>query len=98
MNPSNPSNPSLGGGLTGSESVLSGSGLVQSNMHKFGESGSGADGFVQSNMPLETQLAYTLCITGYSEQSTCIAVFCETFLKLLRTSEELRSKLRCDTG
>ena len=45
----NPSNPSLGGGLTGSESVLSGSGFVQSNMYEFGESG--ADGFVQSNMP-----------------------------------------------
>ena len=29
-----------------------GSGFVQSNMHKFGESGSRADGFVQSNMPL----------------------------------------------
>ena len=49
----NLSNPSLGGGLAGSESVLSGSGFVQSNMYKFGESGSGAHGFVQSNMPLD---------------------------------------------
>ena len=59
----NLSNPSLGGGLTGSESVLSGSGFVQSNMNKFGESGSGADGFVQSNMPLhwQEQCAQTDC-------------------------------------
>ena len=58
----NPSNPSLGGGLTGSESVLSGSGFVQSNMYEFGESGSGADGFVQSNMPLETHIVLYVTI------------------------------------